>query len=164
MKASFTESAKAKLCSYTGEVYNLEEVVRKAVSFALDLSSPALASPLHIADYHIRFAEENGKPVTEEVQEGLPHRLAKTYLLLDRLEHAAAGIKQRKENLTSASVGKEFPSPVSAPAITDALRKHKKRIIQLFDQYPGKWEIIRHEFRPVLNLLNSPKGTEQLSA
>ncbi|MBL6950397.1 MAG: hypothetical protein ISR57_07110, partial [Bacteroidales bacterium] len=67
-------------------------------------------------------------------------------------------------SLTSVNVGKEFPTPISAPAITDALRKHKKRIIHLFDQYPEKWEIIRHEFRPIQNILNAIQDFEQLSA
>lgn len=163
-RATFTDSAKVKLRNFSGELYQLEEIIREALGFAGALSSPAGSSPLLLADYHIRFPDPAQHKMPEEVIDGLPQRMIKTHLLLDRLEHAAAGIKHRKDTLTSANVGKEFPTPISAPAITDALRKHKKRIIQLFDQYPDKWEIIRHEFRPIQNLMNSVQGQEQLSA
>lgn len=162
--ATLTDSAKIKLKSYTGELSQLEGVVHNALEFAGALYAPSQSSPLLIADYHIRFPEPIHQKIADEAIEGLPQRMVKTHLLLDRLEHAASGIKQRKENLTSANVGKEFPTPISAPAITDALRKHKKRIIQLFDQYPEKWEIIRHEFRPIQNLMNTAQNHELLSA
>lgn len=164
IKAVLTDSAKIKLRSYSGELFQIEEVVRNALDFAGALYTPSESTPLLIADYHIRFPEPLQQKISEEVIEGLPQRLVKTHLLLDRLELAATGIKQRKENLTSANVGKEFPTPISAPAISDALRKHKKRIIQLFDRYPDKWEIIRHEFRPIQNLLSSALPDELLSA
>lgn len=164
MKASLTDSAKIKIKSFIGELSELESVIREALEFSGALSSPTQSTQLLIADYHIRFPEPSHSKLTDEVIEGLPQRMVKTHLLLDRLELAASGIKQRKDNLTSANVGKEFPTPISAPAITDALRKHERRIIQLFDQYPEKWEIIRHEFRPIQNLLNSAHDHELLSA
>ena len=164
LKATFTDSAIVKLKNYTGELAQLEEVIREALNFAGALSSPTGFSSLLLADYHIRFPDPIQVKMHDEAIDGLPQRMVKTHLLLDRLEHAAAGIKQRKDTLTSAKVGKEFPTPISAPAITDALRKHKKRIIQLFEQYPDKWEIIRHEFRPIQNLMNSDQNQELLSA
>ncbi|MFH1296067.1 MAG: hypothetical protein ABIJ04_02195 [Bacteroidota bacterium] len=163
-RVTLTDSAKIKLKNFQGELYQLEDIIKEALGFAGALSSSAGSSPLLVADYHIRFPEPVQQKMPEGVIDGLPQRMIKTHLLLDRLEHAAAGIKQRKDNLTSANVGKEFPTPISAPAITDALRKHKKRIILLFDQYPDKWDIIRHEFRPIQNLMNSVQGQEQLSA
>jgi len=163
-QANLTDSAKNKLKSFTGELYQLEAVIHEALEFAGALSSPARSAPLLLADYHIRFPDPAHQKISDDVIEGLPQRMIKTHLLLDRLELAASGIKQRKDNLTSAKVGKEFPTPISAPAITDALRKHKKRIIQLFNQYPDKWEIIRHEFRPIQNLMNSNQNHELLSA
>lgn len=164
LKATFTDSAKVKLKNYQGELSQLEEVIKEAVEFAGALSSPSGSSSLLLADYHIRFPDPAQLKLPDEVIDDLPQRMVKTHLLLDRLEHAATGIKQRKDTLTSAKVGKEFPTPISAPAITDALRKHKKRIIQLFDQYPDKWEIIRHEFRPIQNLINSAQNHGLLSA
>ena len=43
--------------------------------------------------------------------------------------------------------------PVSAPAITDALGKNRDFIRLLLKKYPEKWEAIRNDFKPLLNLL-----------
>lgn len=162
--ATLTDSAIGKLKYFQGELFQLEGVIQAAMKFAAALSSDTSQSPLLIADYHLRFPDPASHNFPDKVIDGLPQRMIKTHLLLDRLEIAASGIKQRKDSLTSVNVGKEFPTPISAPAITDALRKHKKRIIQLFDQYPDKWTTIRHEFRPIRNLLDSSQTSEQLSA
>jgi len=164
ISVTLTDSAKVRLRDFTGELYQLEDMMREAIAFAGALSSASGSRQILLADYHIRFPETTQEKVSAEVTEGLPQRYVKTHLLLDRLERAAVGLKEQKSSLTSVNVGKEFPTPISAPAITDALRKHKKRIIHLFDQYPEKWEIIRHEFRPIQNLLNTIRDFEQLSA
>jgi hypothetical protein len=74
-------------------------------------------------------------------------------LLLDRLEKSASSLKSRSLQLTGANVGKNLSPPISAPAITDALSKNKILIRQLISRHPDKWEIIRKEFRPLLNIL-----------
>jgi hypothetical protein len=48
--------------------------------------------------------------------------------------------------------------PVSAPAITDALGKNRDFVRLLLEKYPEKWETIRSDFKPLLNLLR--KGTD----
>ncbi|MFH1161485.1 MAG: hypothetical protein V1733_11135 [bacterium] len=161
--ATLTDSAKTRLRDFKGDLFELEAVMREAIAFAGALSFSSGTSPILLADYHIRFPDPAMQKVQHDI-DGLPQRYIKTHLLLDRLELAASGLKQRRVPLTSAKVGKEFPTPVSAPAITDALRKHKKRIVSLFEQYPKKWEIIRHEFRPIQNLFSALPETEQLSA
>jgi len=54
--------------------------------------------------------------------------------------------------MTSINVGTACPVPITAPAISDSLKKHKDQINYLFDKYPDKWEVIRRGFRPVKNL------------
>ena len=44
--------------------------------------------------------------------------------------------------------------PRAAPAITDALGKNRVTIRELLIKYPDKWEIIRKEFKPLLNQLS----------
>jgi hypothetical protein len=163
-KITLTDSARLKIREYTGEIQEMEKVMRDAVEFAARIDA---IHPLHetfIADYHIRFPSPSVTVPREIISDGLSERLIKTHQLLDKMENAAVSLRQRKMALTSSHVGKEFPMPVSAPAISDALKKHKKRIIQLFEKYPDKWEIIRHNFRPVQNILNERDTAEQASA
>ena len=163
--ARLTESALRKLHEFDGDLFLLEKILRDALSFAGALSPTMNQNEILLADYHIRFPEP--EPQSKEpplVANGLSERLVKTHLLLDKLEQAASGLKDRKMSLTSANVGRECPTPISAPAISDALKKHKKRIIQLFKQFPNKWEIIRHDFRPIQNILDDDANNEVLAA
>ncbi|WP_132433137.1 hypothetical protein [Natronoflexus pectinivorans] len=80
-------------------------------------------------------------------------RLARTKLLLDNLEQAAAELYSRGDDITGASVGQMLKRPVSAPAITDALRKNSERILRLLNKFPDKWPLIREQFRPLVNLV-----------
>jgi len=89
-------------------------------------------------------------------------RMEKTRNFLDQLEDAAAELARQGEDLTGAMVGKLMERPITAPAITDALRKNKKRILLLLEQNPQNWPIIRQYFRPLINLLEREKELRQI--
>jgi len=80
------------------------------------------------------------------------------------MENAALNVKSKNKMLTSSNLGNEFPTPITPPAISDALKKHRTKILFLFKEYPHRWEIIRSEFRPIQNILNVKPDLKQLSA
>ncbi|MDG5799970.1 hypothetical protein QA597_06305 [Marinilabiliaceae bacterium ANBcel2] len=88
-------------------------------------------------------------------------KMSKTEALLDRLENAAHTIISSGEDPTGSSVGQMLDKPVSAPAITDALRKNSRRIILLLEKYPQKWPVLRKDFKPLTNVIekNSIAGS-----
>jgi hypothetical protein len=163
-----SESALTKLKEYQGNFQDLKTILDKAAGYA-DTQSQEVSDARHvlISDYHIFFNIENErKPVEAEGEDvgEVPVKYAKTLILLDRLETAAKQLKARNMLLTSSNIGSEFPKPISPPAITDALKKHRPKILFLFKEYPGRWQVIRSEFRPVQNILNARPGREKLSA
>ncbi|TRX70582.1 hypothetical protein [Carboxylicivirga sp. M1479] len=91
--------------------------------------------------------QETSVPATEPI-----NRQSKTILLLDRLEESAIRLQQQGHSITSSDVGANMPKAISAPAISDALRKNKTRILNLFEQYPERWSTIRSYFKPIINL------------
>jgi hypothetical protein len=76
----------------------------------------------------------------------------KSYQFLDSLEDAAQKLIQNGLKLTSMNVGRELQQPVTAAAISDKLKNHAYKIHLLLKQYPGKWPVIRNQFRPVINI------------
>jgi hypothetical protein len=162
--ALFTDSAKEKILTFKGEIFLLEPILLDAFNFARTLSPSSGDAVIRLSDYHIHFPDLTSPELPKPIVSGLTERFQKTHILLDRLENASSSLKEKRGQLTSTNVGREFPTPISAPAITDALKKHKKRILELFGRYPDKWMIIRTEFRPVLNLINSVNQDEALSA
>ena len=81
-------------------------------------------------------------------------RYSRTIELLDRLEIASSRVKKQQMKLTGTTVGMHCETPISAPAITDALRKHSSRIVKLLKLYPDKWVLLRSDFRPLQNILD----------
>jgi hypothetical protein len=105
--------------------------------------------PLHIELKDLVRLSPKKEPLKATIQ----GRAARTLQLLDRYEKAARELRKRKEPITGAKLGLACEPKVSAPAISDALRKHRKRILKLLNEYPNRWTVLRQDFKPIRNLL-----------
>jgi len=162
-----SDGALKKIREYTGDIGNLKPVIAQAARYAETMNLEGTTGDVLIADFHLVMEEKKEPRQKESISEpvgDVPVKYNKTFLLLDKLENAALHVKSKNMLLTGANIGHEFPTPVTPPAITDALKKHKQKILFLFREYPDRWEIIRTEFRPVQNILNAKPFREQLSA
>ena len=162
-----SEGAMKKIREYTGDIGNLKPVIAQAVRYAETMNLEGTTGDVLIADFHLVMDEKKEPRQKESISEpvgDVPVKYNKTFLLLDKLENAALHVKSKNMLLTGANIGHEFPNPVTPPAITDALKKHKQKILFLFREYPDRWVIIRTEFRPVQNILNAKPFREQISA
>ncbi|MDP4281026.1 MAG: hypothetical protein Q8867_02650 [Bacteroidota bacterium] len=164
-----TEQAVEKIKNFQGDIRVIKPVIEKAarISGCYNISpnpdhrniehSASDSNVIYIDHYHIVFQDIKEKKVPESIPEPageVPVRYVRTMALLDKLENAAVHLKSKNKMLTSANLGNEFPTPVSPPAITDSLKKHRSKILYLFKEYPNRWGTIRSEFRPVQNILN----------
>ena len=167
VKYRLSDVAMKKIRAYTGDIGNLKPVIAQAARYAETMNLEGTTGDVLISDFHLVMDEKKEPRQKESISEpveGVPVKYNKTFLLLDKLENAALHVKSKNMLLTGANIGHEFPTPVTPPAITDALKKHKQKILFLFREYPDRWEIIRTEFRPVQNILNAKPFREQLSA
>lgn len=89
----------------------------------------------------------------KESQPVISNRYQRTLMLLDRYEESAKKVVRAKLPLTGVNLGKYCNPSVSPAAISDALKKHSKKIITLFDKNPNRWSLLRQEFRPVKNMV-----------
>jgi hypothetical protein len=162
-----SDAAAGKIRDYGRDIGNLKAVVEQAAQYAETMNLEGNSADVLISDFHLVF-EEKDVIVTKQTVAApvgdVPAKYNKTFLLLDKLEHAALHVKSRNLLLTGSNIGNEFPTPVTPPAITDALKKHRIKILFLFKEYPDRWTTIRTEFRPVQNILNPRPIREQLSA
>lgn len=162
----FSEEALKKIREYTGDIGNLGPVITQAARYAETMNLEETTDNVLISDIHIVMEDKKEPRQRGPVEPvgDVPVKYNKAFLLLDKLENAAVHVKSKNKLLTGANIGNEFPTPVSPPAITDALKKHRQKILFLFHEYPDRWGIIRSEFRPVQNMLNAKPFSEQLSA
>jgi len=136
----------------------LEDAVRIASMFAGNDNED-----IFIEKYFIKFTDvtfETGLE-TERTFDALPERMDKVYQFLERLENAAGKLLEDEIRPTSELVGKAMDEPITAPAIRDALKKNRIRVVKLLNRYPDKWKYIRSHFRPVLNIL--PNNNDMLN-
>jgi len=153
---TLTIEASEKLKSYKGNVRHLPAILEQAVIFCENVLYFNYKGDIKLDASHISFdnfqIEEDDIPSLKRIDS----RESKTIQLLDRLEKAALSLKSKDIPLTGSNIGRALAQPVTAPAITDALKKHRVSIINLLKKYPQKWEVIREEFRPVRNLFKQP--------
>jgi hypothetical protein len=152
-----TDDALKKISNYDGDINNLKIIMERAISCIENINFENDNEVLMINEWDINF---NLKTKPDENKLIMTDKYTKTELLLDKLEKASQEAKSNNFSLTSANVGKLLPTPITAPAISDALKKHKKTILYLLKKYPDKWRIIRNEFRPLLNIITARPNLE----
>lgn len=140
----------------------MEKWIEDAFEFARFTDYDPNQSVLVIDEWHLNEMEFEEK--TSEIENIVDAKFMKVYTLLDRLESAAIKVASERKKLTGTAVGQAMDTPISAPAITDALKKNRRKILNLLEQFPQRWTLIRSEFRPIINVLDSKSGNIQLQA
>jgi len=153
-----------KIKSYQGDITALKIVITKAINYVNNLYHDSSATDIYITVDYLNFETIGAGTATKPQEVQLYDRYSKTILLLDKLENAARDVVARNMDLTSANVGNACSTPISAPAISDAVKKHKNKIIHLLNKYPDRWKLIRTDFRPVRNIISSRPDLMEKSA
>ena len=151
---SFAPDAIHKLQYFNGNIDELKEKLTQSALLALNLNFGQLNSRIVLKAWDIDF----GKSIqsqADDMETEVNDRYQKTLQLLNKLENAARSVMNNHQRLTSENVGFACPTPISAPAISDALKNHQKKLIKLMNDNPEKWPTIRTEFRPVKNILHN---------
>ncbi len=149
-----SDDALEKIRDFQGNIRHLNRIMENAVSFTENLSFDSREENLNIHAYALNFDDLEVNTSMDEAVRKIDSRESKTMMLLDKFENAALVLKNKKMSMTGLNLGQAMPVPISPPAITDAIKKHRKLIIQLFAKYPEKWDNIRKEFRPIRNLVD----------
>jgi len=149
-----SEEAEKAILNYEGSFSNLKKSLENCIVYICELQDASLGDDIFIELSYLIFPEATKPTSTNSIDMNeTTSRINKTMQLLDRLENAAQLIVQRGLTPTSAEVGNHMDKPITAPAISDALRKNKVRIMQLFAKYPDSWPTIRQHFKPISNLM-----------
>jgi len=148
----FDSGAIQKIVSFAGNSNQLMEAIEYSAKLAINLNFGNYQSNIVIKSWDIDL-ESPKQTISLQTLPNVNERYLKTIYLLDKLESAARLVSNSKQRLTGENVGNACPSPISAPAITDALKNHQKKVLYLMNEFPDKWLIIRNEFRPIKNIL-----------
>ncbi|HHE65024.1 MAG TPA: hypothetical protein ENL09_03275 [Bacteroidetes bacterium] len=146
---TWTEESLLKLIKMQLPLKELKSVLKNALTIVVNRSiKPGAAIEINANDLITESHQELGADAPI-----ISIRYERTYQLLDRYEEADKRVTQEKIPLTGVNLGKYCNPAVSPAAISDALKKHGKKIMTLFDQEPNRWSLLRNEFRPVKNIM-----------
>jgi hypothetical protein len=159
-----TDDALSKIKTYQGDITELKGIIQKAAEYVSNLYFDTAESDIYITEDYLNFDIHMPHKISKPQEVQLYDRYSKTIMLLDKLESAAREVLAKNLDLTSANVGNACSTPITAPAISDAMKKHRNKIIHLLNKYPDRWNLIRKEFRPVRNILSSRPDIIEKSA
>lgn len=153
---ALTEDAIRVIKNYKGDLKELEKKLYESISYLDNLFSNK-SDEIEISALFLNLDNETFVKTKQPFPQEKEDKYTKTVYLLNRLEESALRVMDNKLKMTGTNVGQHCEVPISAPAISDALNKHKTKINQLVKMHPEKWPTIRNEFRPVMNVLDSGK-------
>ena len=151
----FTSAALYLIKKHECDINTLKTIIEEAAYYVFNMYSGNSNFQIEIDEIHLRF--ESNTQIIPEAKNIIAPQYYKTIQLLDKLELAVKNLDEQNLFVTSANVGGQISPPISAPAITDALKKHKAKILFLFDKYPEKWTLIRNNFKPIINIQPNSK-------
>lgn len=156
-KYTLSAAALDKIKSYKGDLKDLENIIEESVSYINSLYLDG-TEDIEVLEWHMQFTNPIQQDKSQEIPEKYYDKYAKAASVLDKLENAALVAISQHLKLTGTNVGKSCPVPISAPAISDILYNHKSKINSLLKLYPDKWETIRNNFRPLMNVMKDNKN------
>lgn len=161
-----TNEALNKIRDFKGNLKHLPAILENAIVFTENLLMLSEEEVVNIHSYSLDFDSYQVIEKTEQFTRKIDSRQSRAMQLLDKLEMAAIGLKNKNIAIISSKVGEALDPPVSAPAITESLGKNRDLIRQLLEKYPDKWETIRKEFKPLINQMrkSDPDNFKEESA
>lgn len=164
LQLALSPDARDKIASFRGSPLALRDMLYQAASLAVNLQTGGNDSKIIIESWQLISVKEKEENHPQTNTSLIQHRYLKTYKLLDRLEDAVKTVLESRQNVTGVNVGKSMDTPISAPAISDAMKKHRSKIVSLMQQFPERWPLLRNHFKPVQNILIPKHLRESRSA
>ena len=149
-----TPTALKYLSEYKGEFKDLEGILRNSIMVAINFNTTLNEDTLIVDKHDITFELQLERKTQINPENYIVDRYSRTRELLNRYENAACEAKEKGLTITGKNIGRFCQPSISAPAISDSLVNHQKKIITLLNEYPDKWSVIRNEFRSIINLQN----------
>ena len=137
------ENAVKRLLNYNGLWRELKTILEKAAQFAENVQTGNKFN-IEIKPNYLDFSKQKKTFETNRTP-----RHSQAIELLDNLEQAAEKLLENNIRVNGTNLGNTLQKKITAAAISEALKKHRKSIIQLFSQYPERWKLLRNEFRAV---------------
>ncbi len=154
---NYSEEIDELMNSYTGNINAIQNNVKQCVAMAYRSQNPVIGSIINIDEiiYQSFFSNIENESVTSTNYSAIDSRKQKAVQFLNNLENAARVVLSKGDNITGVKVGQAMEAPITAPAISDYIKKYQKPIKLLCQENPEQWLIIQKSFNPLKNILSA---------
>lgn len=152
-----SSEAQEYIKTYEGGIGSIAKATEQSVMMAYRSQLTPEGGILRVEAFHLRtyFDKEELVSVSVGIESIADSRYHNTIQYLNRLEEAAKKVQANGNILTGSAVGQAMEKPISAPAISDALKKNKNKIKSLVADFPNEWITIRKSFKPIRNVIGA---------
>ncbi len=147
----YTKEAIQKIIECNCSFDDLKRIIVDAIEYAKLFNQYQDNLNVIIEKEYITYV--NNENISHTMPSSHSPRTQRAIDLLDKLEKHATLINQKGIKLTSHNVGLSMEKSITPAAISDSISKNKDRINILFEQNPTKWQFIRNNFRPIINII-----------
>ncbi len=140
---------------YKGDIIDIEANIENSLLMAYRSQNTFSSGILNIDKFHLQAYLDNKKNGLNQLNSisYADNRKEKAAQFLNNLENAARKTQALGNNITSSNVGQAMDSPITAPAISDYIKKYKKPLQQLCNDNPNQWQLIQKSFTPIRNMI-----------
>jgi len=160
-KILLSDDAAEKLWKQREAIHKINHILANAVQFAVNITATDPSTPLIIGEELLFLNESsdrnNQPPHVTSVTRTISKEL-KAEQFLYKLLRSVEKLLAKGHNITGKMVGANCEPSVSAPAITEFIKKYRKQILNLIKEDPSKWALLINEFRPIQNVYYSSPG------
>lgn len=147
------ESAFMYINEFKGNEQELIKAVIKAADLTLNIYNLTGGS-LMIEKSHIEIFMNKGKFTMPGKND---KRLERAKHYLNVYERAAQILKNRNQDININTLAANVRPPVKPPAISAITTNYRKEIIQSLNTFPLKWQVLRKNYKPLVELLANKK-------
>lgn len=141
------------------DLSEIDKIIKRALIIAIN-DADDNSNRIKVKETHVKTIDIDAK----EDEQIVTTRYMRTTTLLDRYESAAAEVLKENKNLTGSNLGAALNPPITAAAISDAIRKHASKITHLLNKHPQRWSILRSSFKAIQNKLYARGSLDQMAS
>ncbi|MDR2010981.1 MAG: hypothetical protein LBQ22_10935 [Bacteroidales bacterium] len=152
-----TTKSENKIKQYTGDISVLENIILKASGTTYDINSFSGKNFITLEPEYIIFPDYNIiQPELKHENEIILSKENSDYKItgkLKEIEKAVRKLSANNEKIIGKNVGKAMVPPITAPAITEFLSKHRDKIIKIISDNPTLCSEAVDKFKSLNNIL-----------
>lgn len=153
IKLNYSPTCISYIATLTSNLDVIRASILRAVSIAQNLHLGQLKQ-LTLEPEHIEIVQ----PKETQTKTGYYNKHQNVIDMLDKYEVAAIELSEKGMKVNGANVAQQCTPSITPAAISFNLKKYAHVILLLIEKHDTKWNTIKNQFKPLMNIIEKNKG------